>query len=84
MTIEPQHERLQRKFPQEIRPGLKLWRLPDLLTFIWKYLFLNNSVAFKDFRKFFFYGNVRLNVWNQCSQIKQKSFFSASEGGKEP
>ena len=68
-------------FPQGIRPGSRLWHLPDLLTFIWKYVFLNNSVAFKDFRKFL-NGNVSLNVWIQFSQIKQKSIFSASEVGK--
>ena len=79
--IEPQHERLPRKFPLRIRPGSRLWHLPDLLTFIWKYVFLNNSVAFKDFRKFL-NGNVSLNVWIQFSQIKQKSIFSASEVGK--
>ena len=65
-------------FLQGIRPGSRLWHLPDLLTFIWKYVFLNNSVAFKDFRKFL-NGNVSLNVWIQFSQIKQKSIFSASE-----
>ena len=30
----------------------------------------------------FFYGNIRLNVWIQFSQIKEKSIFSTSEGGK--
>ena len=44
-----------------------------LLTFIWKYIFLNNLGAFKGFR--IFYGNVRLNVWIQFSQIKEKSIF---------
>ena len=48
--------------------------------YIWEYIFLNNSGAFKGFR--IFYGNVRLNVWIQFSQIKEKSIFSTSEGGK--
>ena len=84
MKIKPQHEQLQQKFPQGTRPGPRLWHLPDLLTFIWKYVFINKSGAFTDFRYFFifFYGNVRFNVWFQFLQIKEKSIFSASEGGK--
>ena len=31
----------------------RLRHLPDLLNFIWKYIFLNNSGALKDFRIFF-------------------------------
>ena len=53
MKIEPQHEQLPRKFLQGIRPGPRSWHLPDLLTFIWKYIFLNDSDAFKDFSKSF-------------------------------
>ena len=70
--------------PQGTRPGPRLWHLPDLLTFIWKYVFINKSGAFTDFRYFFifFYGNIRFNVWFQFLQIKEKSIFSASEGGK--
>ena len=55
---EPQDERLPRKFPQGIRPGTRLWDLPDLLTFIWYHLFLNNSGAFGDF-KTFFHGQIK-------------------------
>ena len=29
-----------------------------------------------------FFGKIRLNVWIQFSQIKEKSYFSTSEGGK--
>ena len=83
MKNESQHERLPRKFSLEIRPGPRSWHLPDFITFIWKYVLLNNSSAFKDFRKFV-YGKVRLNSLIQFIQIKEKSIFSASEGGKEP
>ena len=55
MKIEPQHERLPRKFPQRIRPGPRLWQLPYSLTFIWKYLFLNK-------RKIDFFGFWRQEV----------------------
>ena len=47
MKIEPQHERLPRKFPQRIRPGPRLWQLPYSLTFIWKYLFLSKRKIYK-------------------------------------
>ena len=50
------------------------------INFYLRIHFLNNSGAFKGFR--IFYGNVRLNVWIQFSQIKEKSIFSTSEGGK--
>ena len=78
ISKEPKDERLPQKFPQGTLPGRRLWHLPDLLTFIWKYVFLNNSGAFEDFRNFFNI-NVRLI---QFSQIKEKSIFSAPEGGK--
>ena len=35
------------------RPGPRLWHLPGLLTFIRKYVYLDNSGALKDFRIFF-------------------------------
>ena len=35
------------------RPGTRLSHPPYLITFLWKYIFLNNSGAFKDFRTFF-------------------------------
>ena len=44
---------LLQKFPWGIFVGPRLWHLPDLLTFIWKYFFLNNTDAFKDFRYLF-------------------------------
>ena len=47
------HEQLPQKFPQGIRPSPRLWLLPDLLTYVWKYVFLSKSVAFQDFRIFF-------------------------------
>ena len=81
MKNESQHERLPRKFSLEIHPGPRSWHLPDFITFIWKYVLLNNSSAFKDFRKFV-YGKVRLNFLIQFIQIKEKYIFSASEGGK--
>ena len=59
---------------REILPGPRLWHFPDLLTFIWKYVFLNNSDALKDFRKNF-YGNVRMSVSICFSQITEKSIF---------
>ena len=49
MKNEPQEERSPRKFPWRIRPGPRLWHFPDLLTFIWKYVFLNISYAFQDY-----------------------------------
>ena len=64
------------KFPRGTHPGTRLLHPPYLITFIRKYVFQNNSGAFKD------YGNVRLNVWIQLSKIKEKTIFSASEGGK--
>ena len=82
MKIEPQHERLPRKFSQGTRPGPRLRHLPDVLTFIWKYVFLNNSGAFKDFRHFFFMETLGLKFEFNFFQIKKKSIFSASEGGK--
>ena len=69
--------------PKGIRPDPRLWHLPDLLTFIWKYVFLNDSGDFKDFRKIV-YENVKLKVWTQFSQINEKSIVSASEDGNEP
>ena len=74
MKNEPQDERLPRKFPKGICLGPRLWQLLDFLTFIRKYVFLNNSGAFKDFGIFFF-ANVRLTVWVKFSQIKGKSIF---------
>ena len=53
MENEPQDERLPRKFPKGICLGPRLWQLLDFLTFIRKYVFLNNSGAFKDFGNFF-------------------------------
>ena len=47
------HEQLPQKFPQGIRPSPRLWLLPDLLTYVWKYVFLSKSVAFQDIRIFF-------------------------------
>ena len=47
------YEQLPQKFPQGIRPSPRLWLLPDLLTYVWKYVFLSKSVAFQDFRIFF-------------------------------
>ena len=80
MKIKPQHEQLQQKFPQGTCPGQRLWHLPDLLTFIWKYVFLNNSGAFTDFR-YFFMETLGLMFEFSFFQIKEKSIFSASEGG---
>lgn len=48
---------------------------------IWKYVFQYKSGAFKDFWKIF-YGNVGLNDRIQFSEVKEKTVFSASEGGK--
>ena len=58
--------------------------LVQVWKYIWKYVFINKSGAFTDFRYFFifFFGNFRFNVWFQFLQIKEKSIFSASEGGK--
>ena len=47
---EPQVERLPRKFPQGTCLGTRLLHPPDLIIFIWKYVYLNNSGAFKDFK----------------------------------
>ena len=71
MKNKPHYEQLLWNFLQDY---------DTFQTFIWKYIFLNNSGAFKGFR--IFYGNVRLNVWIQFSQIKEKSIFLTSEGGK--
>ena len=49
---EPHWERLPRKFPQGTGLGPRLWHLPGLLTFLWKYVFPNYSGAFKDFINF--------------------------------
>ena len=56
------------KIPPGIRSGPRLWHLPDLSTFIWKYVFRNKSGAF-----YFFHGNVKLNVSIRFNQIKEKS-----------
>ena len=74
MKIEPQHERLPGKFPQGIRPGLRLWHLLDFTNFYLKIRFLNHSGALKDFRKIFFYGNDRINVWIQPKEKKNRFF----------
>ena len=47
---EPQDARLPRKFPQGTCLGTRLLHPPDLITFIWKYVYLNKSCAFKDFK----------------------------------
>ena len=52
---EPQDERLPRKFPQGTCLGTRLLHPPDLIIFILKYVYLNNSGAFKDFRTFFWW-----------------------------
>ena len=49
---EPQDERLPRKFPQGTCLGTRLLHPPDLIIFIWKYVYLNNSGTFKDFKTF--------------------------------
>ena len=64
-------------FPEGLA-GTRLWHLPDFTDFYLKYVFLNNSGAFKRFQNCFT-GNVRLNVWIQFSKIKGKTILSASE-----
>ena len=49
---EPQDEWLPRKFPQGTCLGTRLLHPPDLIIFIWKYVYLNNSGTFKDFKTF--------------------------------
>ena len=49
---EPQDERLPRKFPHGTCLGSRLLHPPDLIIFIWKYVYLNNSGTFKDFKTF--------------------------------
>ena len=62
VKIEPQHERLSRKFLPGDSPSSEIMTPPRFIDFFLKdTFFLNNSGAFKDFGKFF-YGNVRLNV----------------------
>ena len=65
-NMKVEPERLPRKFPQGTRPGQKLWHLPDILKI--------SDIFFND--------NVRFNGCIQFFQIKEKSIFSASEGGK--
>ena len=54
------------KITPRVRPGPRLWHLPDFITFIWKYVFLKNLGAFIDFRNFF-YGNVWVKYMNSNS-----------------
>ena len=78
MKNEPQDERLLRDSPRS-----EIITLPWFINFYLKVRFLSSSGAFKDLRTFF-HGNIRLSDWIQFSEIKEKSIFSASEGGKWP
>ena len=81
MKIEPQHERLPRKFSQGTRPGPRLWHLPDIETFISKTFFYITRVLLK-ISDIFFMETLGLKFEFNFFQIKEKSIFSASEGGK--
>ena len=78
MKNEPQDERLLRDSPRS-----EIMTLPWFINFYLKVRFLSSSGAFNDFRTFF-HGNVRLSDLIQFSEIKEKSIFSAPEGGKWP
>ena len=54
---------------------------PDTLSFVLERSGEIWRESVKDLRNFF-YGKIRLNVWIQFSQLKEKLIFSASEDGK--
>ena len=55
------------KITPRVRPGLRLWHLPDFITFIWKYVFSKELGCFYRFQKFFFMETYGLNIWIQLS-----------------
>ena len=76
---EPQDERLPRKFPQGTCLGTRLLHPPDLIIFIWKYIYLNNSGAFKDFKTFFSLEgrkNVFFGLWRWKVTLRAGNFLS--------